>query len=323
MFTQNIPALILLSLFLLLMSCDEPVKQECLSTSEGIQPFLEKLTSTFPRVRDMAISPAGDEMMFSVESIRQEMAAIIVVTGKNGCWSNPKVVSFSGRYRDIEPHYSQDGSTLYFASNRPVSDDPQRQDYNIYSVTKSNGEWGDVKMLPSTINTTGDEFYPSVTSKGHLYFTAAYEGCVGREDIFRSEWNGSDYETPVCIGPGVNTPFFEFNAFIDPNEKYLIYTTYGRDDDLGGGDLYISFSDEEGHWFPGVHMGDQINSPGLDFCPFVDVKNGVLYLTSDRSKVKDSYPSALNIEQLKKEFSGHGIGLGRLYTIPFNVDDYR
>ena len=39
-----------------------------------------------------------------------------------GKWSAPKTAEFSGRWRDIEPAMSPDGSFLIFVSNRPVVD---------------------------------------------------------------------------------------------------------------------------------------------------------------------------------------------------------
>ena len=306
------------------LSCRQGTVNDCVVSKEGIQLFLEDVTAAFPRVRDMAISPDGQEMMFSVESIRQNMAAIVILSKIDGCWNDPQVAPFSGRNRDIEPHYSQDGETIYFASNRPVSGDTSLVgDYNLLSAKRGEKGWNkETTEVSGLINTSANEYFPSVSSSGNLYFTAAYDSCVGSEDIYVSKWNGSTYEAPICLA-GINSTYYEFNAFVDPDEAYMIYTSYGRPNGFGGGDLYISFSLPGGGWTEGINLGAEINSPSLDFCPFVDAEEGILYFTSDRTDVKDYYQDPLDINRLKEEFNSPSKGVGRFYTATFNPEDFK
>ena len=309
---------------LLFFSCKESNKQNCQVSQNGVNLFLTEVVFDFPRVRDLAISPDGTEMMLSAESIRQNFAVIIALEKNDGCWNDPKVVPFSGSYRDIEPHYSQDGKKLYFASNRPMPGDSLASgDYNIYFSERTELGWNaEVSSLDSTINTEANEFFPSIATSGNLYFTAQYDSCQGMEDIYFSRWNGNEYETSECL-EGVNSPYYEFNAFVDPNESYIIYTSYGRPDGLGGGDLYISFNNKDGTWTQGKNLGEGINSINLDFCPFVDPVEGILYFTSDRTTVKEYYTQPLDIDKVKAAFNAETRGVGRLYTSPFNPNNYR
>ena len=318
----------ILSIFIVLIAgCknqDQEIK-DCNNFQEELEIFLPEITAEFPRVRDMALSPDGMEMMITVESYRQNIAAIIIMNRRAGeCWSNPQVAPFSGHYRDIEPHYSQDGQSLFFASNRPLEGDTAViGDYNLFITEKKSSGWStDARLLPAVINTENDEFYPSVSQSGNIYFTAQYDGGIGREDIYLCQWNGTTYEKPICL-ERINSPYYEFNAFVSPDEEYIIYTSYGRPDGMGGGDLYISFHQGNNTWTEGINMGETINSPFLDFCPFVDPKEGILYFTSDRTDIHDFYENRLDIESLKRDFNSPSKGVGRLYTIPFDPEDYR
>jgi hypothetical protein len=49
----------------------------------------------------------------------------------------------------------------------------------------------------------------------------------------------------------VNSKGYDFNAFIDPDENYIIFSSYKRPDDLGGGDLYYSLNRK---WLLPVHF---------------------------------------------------------------------
>src|SRR5262249_44323711 len=47
---------------------------------------------------------------------------------RNGAWSTPEALPFSGRWRDLEPTMSPDGSYLIFASSRPLPGTTQPPD---------------------------------------------------------------------------------------------------------------------------------------------------------------------------------------------------
>jgi hypothetical protein len=232
---------------------------------------------------------------------------------ENG-WSNPEVASFSGQYKDLEPFLDQDGLVLYFASSRPVEGrEGENPNYDIWRVERSSliSAWSDPVNLGVPVNTEADEFYPSVASSGNLYFTAQREGSKGKEDIFISRFKGGSYLEPQSLSESINSKGYEFNAYVSPNENYLIFTGYGREDGLGGGDLYISKKDNLNNWQPAVHLNVPINSKGLDYCPYVF--NGQLYFTSNRSDLKSVYEKQLTTEELLKELQKDANGKSRIY----------
>ena len=233
-------------------------------------------------------------------------------TTSSPCWSE-EIVSFSGEFQDIEPFFSPDGSQLFFASNRPINSDSERKDYNIWVSKKENDTWGAPSPLSDKINTEGEEFYPSVSKDGNLYFTATREDGIGREDIFVSKYENGEYSDPMVLDSTVNTTAYEFNAYINPEEDLLIYSSFGRKDGLGGGDLYYSKKDENGNWTVARNMGAPINSEKLDFCPFVDYSNNNFYFTSERAKEFDQKINSL--EELENISNNVLNGMGNIYRI--------
>ena len=121
----------------------------------------------------------------------------------------------------------------------------------------------------------------------------------------------------VVLDTNINSAFFEFNAYIHPNENYLIFSSFGRPDGVGGGDLYISRKDANGNWTPAQNLKEPINTPSLDYCPFVDLSNNVFYFTSERSApVSDRLT---DIEAFTA-FSNQVLnGLGNIYRV--NLDE--
>ncbi|MFM7853616.1 MAG: TolB family protein, partial [Flammeovirgaceae bacterium] len=225
------------------LSLAEPPKQLSLLGEGSI--------STYINERDFALSPDGKEIFFTIASPRSDFQTIVSCKqSKVGEWSKPEVVSFAGAFSDLEPAFSSDGKTLYFASNRPIEGDTPK-DFDIWRVTREGAGWSKPVNLGAPINTSEDEFYPSITKSGNLYFTASYKGQgMGREDIYRAVWKENKFQTPQALDSAVNSKVDEFNAFVSPDEDYILFTCFGRRDDAGGGDLYMSVKDAAGKWQP-------------------------------------------------------------------------
>lgn len=190
--------------------------------------FGEGLISTVINERDFALSPDGRELYYTISTPKSTFQTIVVSRKINeNEWTKPEVVSFAGEFSDLEPALSADGNTLYFSSNRPLTGSKPK-DFDIWKVTRSGKEWGKPENIGAIINTDGDEFYPSIAKNGNLYFTAAYPGGIGKEDIYLSKLTGSSYQNPSVLDTAVNSQSYEFNAFVSPLEDYILFTSYGR-----------------------------------------------------------------------------------------------
>lgn len=276
------------------------------------QLFLPDIVSTPLQERDMAISLSGDSLVYTIGNGDQKVRGLFLLKKSEGQWGKPELLSFSGQYQDIEPFFDPRGQKLFFASNRPLVSETKAGDYNIWYVEYKNGKWSTPTALDSTINGEKDDFYPSVAQNGNLYFTSTREDGVGLEDIFFSELSSSGYLKPVALSKEINSEKYEFNAFVAPNESFLIFSSFGRSDGLGGGDLYISVKDQAGHWQEAENLGKDINTSFLDYCPFVG-NDGVFYWTSNRYEK----PEQINSYEDLKAFSNSNLsGNQNIFFIP-------
>ncbi len=268
----------------------------------------------YPNVRDFTMSTDGSEAYFTIQNPLEELAIIVRMTKKKNKWSGPAMVSFSGNFRDIEPSLSPDGLRLYFSSDRPLdASSTESKDYDIWYVERKDlkSEWSAPINLGAPVNSEKDEFYPSVTRKGNIYFTSERENGIGKDDIFMSTWNGA-YAPPTPLGKAINTPGLEFNAYIEPDEKYIIYTGYARPGGVGSGDLYISFKGG-GAWSESESLGDIINSRYMDYCPFVDLHTNTLYFTSRRSDISKNHFK--NLKEFESVIHQYANGFSRMYKV--------
>ncbi len=291
------------------------------STALHSRLFEPGVISTGLNERDASFSPDGDEMYFTIW-MSQRKGVIVRSTQQKGIWQTPEVVSFSGIFSDLEPSVSPDGEMLYFVSNRPLHEGEKTKDYDIWAVKKTGAEWGEPWNLGSSINTGKNEFYPSVTKDGTIYFTAEYENSIGGEDIFYSRRSANgQYEKPQNVGSQVNSNGPEYNAYVAPDESFLIFGSWGRKDGLGGGDLYISYRENSGNWTKAKNMGKKINSTALDYCPGLSPNGEYFFFTSQRFAHAAEPEKKLTYSEILAIESSPQNGNGDIYRIKASILD--
>lgn len=287
--------------------------------TDSLELFAPYIVSSPLNERDLAISPDGNEIFYTLSTLDNSFRSLVQIVQKNGKWQTPHIVSFSGKFNDLEPFFTPDGNRLYFSSDRPTNENDDNRDYNIWYVERNKSGWTTPEQVGDVVNTDYDEFYPAVTKNGNLYFTAHYPGHKGGEDIYKSEYKNGNYLPPHPLDSNINTKSYEFNAFVSPDEDIIIFSSYGREDGMGGGDLYIS-TKSNSIWQKAVNLGPGINSSKLDYCPYLDIKRGNFYFTSKRrDDIINAKRRKATLELFKAETSTIINGMGNIYKVSSKV----
>jgi len=295
-------------LIFLLFSCTKQINEENSSLNNSGEFFGQSLPTDSAEVyapdiistefneRDAAFSPDGNEFFYSLKG--SSYYSLIKVIRINDVWQKPIVASFSGKYSDIEPSYSPDGTKLFFVSNRPLSGESEPKDYDIWYVEKNKNKWEEPKNLGPPINTEANEFYPSFTKNGTIYFCAKYENGIGGEDLYFSELRDGNYQAPVNLGDSVNSAKDEFNSFVSSDGSFIMFTSMGWGAGFGGGDLWISFRKDHNRWTTPKNMGEQVNSPFFEYCPSLTPDGKFLFFTSNRSSGENYSTTSLTYKNI-------------------------
>jgi hypothetical protein len=257
----------------------------------GMKPeiFAPGIVSTEIGELNTIVSPTGEEIYFC-RSSRSGPTAIMVVKKESGKWTNPQVVSFSGTFSDMDPSMSADGLRIFFGSTRPSGKlNAEGCDIWIVDRTALSADWSEPVNVGEPVNTEKNENYPTTTEFGTLYFQSAGHGGYGGLDIFRSEFRNGKYAEPMNLGTTINSEYNDFDAFITRDESCLIFSSNGRPEGVGSGDLYISFRKKDGNWIKAQNMGEIINSTSMEYCPKVSPDGKYLFFTSGRSGNGDIY----------------------------------
>ncbi|MDX2432957.1 MAG: hypothetical protein QNK35_18605 [Bacteroides sp.] len=276
------------------------------------QLFAPGLVSTGMFTRDMAISPDGKEIYFCVALSNYTYATILFTKEVNGSWTAPEIVPFSGGpgVFDFEPAFSQDGSRLYFLSTRPDGDE-EPGDQDIWYVERTSEGWSEPINPGSPINTDGGEFFPSLTNDGTLYFTRNEAGSRLNQ-IFRSRYVNGEFMEPELLPRQVNCGTNRFNAYISPDESYMIVPAAGMEDAYDGVDYYIVFREKNDQWSDPINMGEAVNAdnPG-GWSPYVSPDGKFFFFMATRTL--DIEEADWNYEKLLSLYNSPNNGKADIY----------
>ncbi|NAS29890.1 hypothetical protein GTQ40_02800 [Flavobacteriaceae bacterium R38] len=224
---------------------------------------------------------------------------------KDGQFSVPQELKIGGMmYKGAsDVQLSNDGEYLYFKMRGHVLNDSLRKDGNIWRSKRNGDSWKKAELLPEIINSKFDEYYPMPTNSGNLYFSRELPDT--NYDIYVSKFSNGKYQEAERLPDYINTELLESDAYVSPDESYIIFVRMYAEGDLGISDLYISFN-EDGIWGHPINMRS-INSKGVDGSPFMTSDGNYLIFTSTRDS------------ENPENFDGHL----DIYAVKFNKEDWR
>ena len=233
----------------------------------------------------------------------------------NGKWGKPEVLPFSGEYRDSDPVLSPDGETMFFASDRPAkpgAEDEHR--FQIWQVKKVGKGWGKPELIPGAINSEGSQVFASMANNGTMYFTTSRK--TGGYDVFRSKLVDGKYQVAEDLGENINGPgIFSLEAWIAPDESYLLMGSFGREGNLGSSDLFVSFN-ENGTWTKTVSLGPIVNTQAREYSPRVSPDGKWLYYASEMGMPYEKREQPITYQQFTGGMKDVRNGLGNIYRVP-------
>jgi hypothetical protein len=192
-------------------------------------------------------------------------------------WSEPELLSVSGRFADYEPALAPDGSLLVFNSKRPWPDGrvPTRND--LWFAERTGSSWGTPRPIDGINSFDLEESYPTITRDRSLLFVRGptREG-TDEFDLYETQMMPNGSFSPAARVSVSTDRFGEGDPWVHPDREYLIFTRW---DPAAGWqqtcDLYIAFRAGPG-WTVPVPL-TEINTPAPDYAAAVSPDGEWLY----------------------------------------------
>ncbi|PCI63179.1 MAG: hypothetical protein COB37_05575 [Kordiimonadales bacterium] len=203
-------------------------------TQPGLTPevFAPGIVSTENWEIEGVFAPGMKEFYFTRNGGEYSKATIVGMRFKDDRWQ--KFAEFS---RPGEVFISVDGKTMHLG--------------NKYRERTDAG-WSEMKDLGSQFE--GIRIMRLTASAAGTYYLDEARGVMRYSRLIDGK-----HEKPIALSAEINAGEWTAHPFIAPDESYLIWDTE-KEEGHGGGDLYISFRQENGSWGAAINMGAAINT---------------------------------------------------------------
>lgn len=193
---------------------------------------------------------------------------------------------FDSNYSYSNPWVNKAGDHMIFQASLPHPENGST-DFNIWESKLENNTWTKPEIFSKEVALkTRNEGSPLLTQKGNLFFNVSIDD-TSNADIYVI---GEENKKITPLPSSVNSQNFEGDFYVDPDETYIIFSSYDRNESSGLSDLYISFKTGT-KWTEAKSLGPHINSGGQDFSPYVSEDGQYLIFTSSRNSFHSLRPS--------------------------------
>jgi Tol biopolymer transport system component len=241
----------------------------------------------------ITFSPNGDEAYWSTSFMLQDTGystgSIMGTRVEDGKWTKPRFIPFSetSKYDGDVPFFAPDGETLYFISRRPLEGDGEHSPERIWYAGRKGDKWSIPRPVEGEHGAIDIHWQFAVTDDGTIYFGGRGPDSRGMGDIYMMKLADDKYGEPENLGEPVCTEAGEGSPYVTPDGSLMLFSVIGREDNLGGADIYICRRNKNGTWTEPVNPGEPINSRTNEQCPMISPDGKYLFFLSHRGQTSD------------------------------------
>ena len=216
---------------------------------------------------------------------------------------------------DGSPHISPDGLSLYFQSGRPGGSGGA--DLWVSNRVISDDNWGTPVNLGSIVNSSADDWAPSISPNGlELFFTSKRSGGPGG---FSDIWLTTratledNWVEPEPLGPNINTSNFEGHPSISSNGLELYFCAWTTNTRPGSGSSDIWFTSRSSlsdPWAEPVNLGTPVNSSAFEGEQDISADGLCLLFSGDRPGGSGGWDLWVTTRKTKEDPWSDPINLG-------------
>ncbi|MCK5705971.1 MAG: PD40 domain-containing protein, partial [Cyclobacteriaceae bacterium] len=192
--------------------------------------------------------------------------------------------SINTSYAEAKPLLSPDGKTLYFVrQNAPENTGGVSDDQDIYFSEFINNRWTLAQNIGEPLNDVYPNGICSISADGNtIWVINAYNSDGTVEDgISVSTKSEAGWSKPKKLDIIGFSNSNQFQDYFVSNSTEVILMAIEREDSSGDQDLYVSFKLDFDIWSLPLNLGMTINTPDVEYAPFLAADNRTLYFSSN------------------------------------------
>lgn len=230
-----------------------------------------------------SLSPDGTTLLFAQSGETNDTIVESHLTG--GVWSTPVPAPFSGKWNDLDPIFSPDGSYVIFSSLRPLNGSAQQKP-QLWRVNRTNDGWGEPTPLPASVNDGAFLVAPSIASDGTLYYLHIANHA---HQLYRARLQNGTYQQGAALsfsGPTAH----DYDPVSAADQSFVIFASSDRRNPPDKKrHLFVAFARgcAWGPILPLRYLGEAPSSD--DAGPLLSRDGATLYFSSDRNGQSDAW----------------------------------
>lgn len=210
-----------------------------------------------------------NHFIFAIQTLQQHIPFAPVNLGDSINTKDPEYL----------PSLTIDQQTLVFTRNIA-----NRNEDIFISHLRPDGKWGLAEDVGPPISTPQyNEGAQKISQDGNIlvYTVCNSPEGMGSCDIYYAlKKTGGGWSAPKNIGPPVNSPYWDTQPCLSPDNKDLYFVS-NRPGGYGGSDIYVSHLQPDGRWGTPENLGPNVNTSGDESGPFIHADNQTLFFASN------------------------------------------
>jgi hypothetical protein len=210
-------------------------------------------------------------------------------------------------------------STGLYERDLAVTPDGGEIFYGLVSLEPALSPDGGRVYFLSTTAPEGEEPKPGWANQNIWMSERAADGSWGEARIVGPPVSTADEE----YFPSVTRDGTIYNAFIAPDESYLVACVAGKDPEITKGlaHYYVFFRDGDDRWSEGVHLGEKINPPlAQAMSPSITPDGRYFFFASTMANEIDAgTPGMLTLSGIRTFYGAPKNGLFDIYWVDASV----
>ena len=191
-------------------------------------------------------TPDGREFYFS-RSETSDIGSNWAIWGmqeKDGVWSKPQMVAFTGVYRDFAPFITPDGKYMIFYR---MSSEKNETRQGSWVVERTGGAWGEPRFFADAYCLTTKDFRT-------FYFTTERSEETSK-DLGLMTLDKGVFSEPMKLEGELNSEEWEAHGSISHDGSFILFDRVKR--------TFVSFRKDDDTWTRGYDLGGTFHIPSV------------------------------------------------------------
>jgi len=195
----------------------------------------------------------------------------------------------NSKYDEVSPLISADGKTLYFIRNdypENIFGTVSSQEIWVSTINKKTGKWTEAKRMAFPFNQRQYNAICGISTDGNTliikgaYKKGKYKGRgISLIKKTKKAWSKPQY-LAIEDYKKMSVGIYEGAYLCNDGKTLLLYFSEKKGE--ANADIYVSFLEKNGKWSRPVNLGNTINTPYMEACPFLASDGVTLYFSSTK-----------------------------------------